>query len=325
MPMPNRQYSLSSGAKYCFGFNGQEKDDEVYGEGNLNTAEFWEYDTRIGRRWNVDPVVKIHLSPYNCFSSNPIVNADPSGDDDFITNTCINTTYDDNGGIVTQEKFESTYVIKNGCENRYLSTTENHEFYSDGKTYTDYTMVEHKGSDAGEFLSNKWSVFGGNYSYGYSKSYIPVASFDEQHYSDALTLKNNYEEAQTNLGYFTTAVFTLASLFVPEIRCITSEELIGVQANRAAGNLYRDELAAALEAEGRTVFKEVYKETPFGKRYIDLDVWYKGESLGGIECKVGQSRYHSLQRMKDDWLRVNGDVRDGIPYNVFLGRKPLNW
>jgi hypothetical protein len=41
-----------AGAAYRYGFNGQEKDDEVCGSGNLNTAEFWEYDTRLGRRWN---------------------------------------------------------------------------------------------------------------------------------------------------------------------------------------------------------------------------------------------------------------------------------
>jgi hypothetical protein len=39
---------------YGFAFNGQEKDDEVSGAGNTMTAEFWEYDTRLGRRWNVD-------------------------------------------------------------------------------------------------------------------------------------------------------------------------------------------------------------------------------------------------------------------------------
>ncbi|MFN9319572.1 MAG: hypothetical protein ACK58Q_03225, partial [Chitinophagales bacterium] len=49
---------------YYFGFNGQEKDDEVYGAGNLNTAEFWEYDTRIGRRWNTDPRPNISVSSY---------------------------------------------------------------------------------------------------------------------------------------------------------------------------------------------------------------------------------------------------------------------
>ena len=45
--------SLRSG-KYRYSFNTQEKVDEVYGKGNLNTALFWEYDTRLGRRWNTD-------------------------------------------------------------------------------------------------------------------------------------------------------------------------------------------------------------------------------------------------------------------------------
>jgi hypothetical protein len=80
MPMPNRQYSLSSGSKYRFGFNGQEKDDEVYGAGNLNTAEFWEYDTRIGRRWNLDPKPQISISDYAVNKNNPVWYWDKNGD-----------------------------------------------------------------------------------------------------------------------------------------------------------------------------------------------------------------------------------------------------
>ncbi len=65
--------------RYLFGFNGQLKDNEVYGEGNGYTAEFWEYDPRIGRRWNVDPIVFPHQSPYACYNNNPIYYADPNG------------------------------------------------------------------------------------------------------------------------------------------------------------------------------------------------------------------------------------------------------
>lgn len=91
-----------------------------------------------------------------------------------------------------------------------------------------------------------------------------------------------------------------------------------VQANRTAGNLFRDELAAALRAEGRTVRTEAYKWTPFGKRYIDIDVRLNGVKLGGIETKVGSSRYLPLQKLKDAWLGANG-------YPVQLVRKPANW
>jgi len=79
-----------------------------------------------------------------------------------------------------------------------------------------------------------------------------------------------------------------------------------VQANRAAGNAFRDELAAALRAEGREVTTEVFKKTPYGKRFMDIEVIMPNGKPAGIETKVGGSRYHTLQRLKDDWLRDNG-------------------
>jgi len=67
------------GKGYRFGFNGQEKDDEVAGVGNIMTAEFWEYDARLGRRWNVDPVLKVWESHYSTFRGNPILRSDVLG------------------------------------------------------------------------------------------------------------------------------------------------------------------------------------------------------------------------------------------------------
>ena len=74
MLMPGRN---GNSAEYRYGFNGQEKDDEVAGEGNSYTAEFWQYDSRVARRWNTDPVVKYHESPYAAFANNPILFRDP--------------------------------------------------------------------------------------------------------------------------------------------------------------------------------------------------------------------------------------------------------
>lgn len=45
---------------------------------------YWEYDTRLGRRWNRDHVVKPWQSPYATFSGNPIWKIDPNGDDDYF-------------------------------------------------------------------------------------------------------------------------------------------------------------------------------------------------------------------------------------------------
>jgi RHS repeat-associated protein len=63
---------------YRHGFNGQEKDSEI-GEG-IYTAEFWEYDSRLGRRWNPDPKPEVGVSEYACFANNPIALADMRGD-----------------------------------------------------------------------------------------------------------------------------------------------------------------------------------------------------------------------------------------------------
>jgi hypothetical protein len=73
-------------ASYRYHFNGQEKDDEVYGKGNMTTAEYWQYDTRLGRRWNADPVVKVWESCYATFANNPICYVDLLGADTLKTN-----------------------------------------------------------------------------------------------------------------------------------------------------------------------------------------------------------------------------------------------
>ena len=72
---------------YRYFFNGQEADNEVLGEGASLSAEFWQYDSRLGRRWNVDPVFKEYESPYACFAGNPMWFADRFGAD---------TIFDDN-------------------------------------------------------------------------------------------------------------------------------------------------------------------------------------------------------------------------------------
>jgi hypothetical protein len=52
----------------------------VYGKGNLNTALFWEYDTRLGRRWNLDPKPSDGVSNYSVLTNNPIIATDILGD-----------------------------------------------------------------------------------------------------------------------------------------------------------------------------------------------------------------------------------------------------
>ncbi|TRW27549.1 hypothetical protein FMM05_02605 [Flavobacterium zepuense] len=83
MLVPNRHGNTPD---YRYGFNGQEMDNEVKGEGNLYHADFWKYDPRIAQRWNRDPVKKDYLSPYAVFGGNPILFVDPDGADWYENN-----------------------------------------------------------------------------------------------------------------------------------------------------------------------------------------------------------------------------------------------
>ncbi|MFH6996039.1 RHS repeat domain-containing protein [Flavobacterium sp. FlaQc-48] len=71
MQVPTRHGQSDS---YRYGFQGQEKDDELKGEGNSLNYTFRMHDPRIGRFLSVDPLTKSypHNSPY-AFSENRVI------------------------------------------------------------------------------------------------------------------------------------------------------------------------------------------------------------------------------------------------------------
>ena len=71
MLLPNRH---GSSDKYRCGFQGQEKDDEIKGEGNSFNYKYRMHDPRVGRFFAVDPLADKypHNSPY-AFSENRII------------------------------------------------------------------------------------------------------------------------------------------------------------------------------------------------------------------------------------------------------------
>jgi hypothetical protein len=78
MAMPGRKYQATANSYYRYSINGQEKDKEL--NENSTTALYWEYDSRIARRWNRDPKPVNGVSPYACFMNNPIIHIDVLGD-----------------------------------------------------------------------------------------------------------------------------------------------------------------------------------------------------------------------------------------------------
>lgn len=72
---------MGSCGDYRYGFNGQEKDNEVKGNGNSYTTEFRQYDPRLGRWLSLDPLAYKFpwQSPYAAFDNDPISKTDPNG------------------------------------------------------------------------------------------------------------------------------------------------------------------------------------------------------------------------------------------------------
>ena len=73
MLLPNRHGSSN---KYRYGFQGQEKDDEIKGEGNSLNYKFRMHDPRLNRFFAVDPLASQYPwnSPY-AFSENDLIRA----------------------------------------------------------------------------------------------------------------------------------------------------------------------------------------------------------------------------------------------------------
>ncbi|GIV44925.1 MAG: hypothetical protein KatS3mg035_2048 [Bacteroidia bacterium] len=74
--MEGRKYNLTA---YRYAFNTQERVPEL--NESHYTALYWEYDGRLARRWNVDPVMKEHESVYAAFANNPVWFVDVLGND----------------------------------------------------------------------------------------------------------------------------------------------------------------------------------------------------------------------------------------------------
>jgi RHS repeat-associated protein len=115
---------------YRYGFNGQERTDELKGAGNHYTAQFWEYDPRLGRRWNLDPKPNPSISQYATFENSPIWFSDPYGDS---VNIDINKMYEKKDGKFVN--FEQAYAFE-----QFIQTKEGKEYILDnaqaGFTFT---------------------------------------------------------------------------------------------------------------------------------------------------------------------------------------------
>ena len=85
MLVPNRH---ASSAAYRYGFQGQEKDDEIKGEGNSLNYKYRMHDPRVGRFFAVDPLVHSYpwYTPYQFSGNTPIMSIELEGLEPIVEN-----------------------------------------------------------------------------------------------------------------------------------------------------------------------------------------------------------------------------------------------
>ncbi len=138
--MPGRKYAATG--SYRFGYGGHERSTEIHN--NSYTAEHWEYDSRIGRRWNTDPVVKPNISPYATLGNNPIIFVDINGDDWFVNHLGF-YIWSDDASVMTQgfTQYAGTSLPSNVSKYKILTYIETETNF--GKQMILYHKYHHSG------------------------------------------------------------------------------------------------------------------------------------------------------------------------------------
>ena len=220
MLVPNRHGSSNS---YRYGFQGQEKDDEIKGEGNSLNYTFRMHDPRVGRFLSLDPLAPQypHNSPY-AFSENRVI--------DGIELEGLETRY---------------YTIifdNNGKSKLNLIHTQNGVLFNLGwSNHVSYNKVDYfisSGSETAEFLfgwmtdvdNSQWGRV--NHLEGKTKEEIDSYFEKREKYTDKVARENKERgEAITNILI---DAFTLKSLTKNKSKT-TVENKVNTQATVKTG------------------------------------------------------------------------------------------
>jgi hypothetical protein len=203
MVEPGRKFVKGS-SKYRYSINGQEKETEL--NENTTTAEYWEYDSRIRRRWNVDPIIKKYESPYSCFGNSPIRVVDKNGKDSIF--------YSQKGKELNRVKMKGhhTYFLEHKDGNRfsnsksYFQGNSYYSFFGDPDRFNKPTLfkdidrktISNSMKETIDALINQ--VYDGE---GYTDIFLRVATGDKKFdYKNGILFNKNYknkDEIPSNL------------------------------------------------------------------------------------------------------------------------------
>jgi RHS repeat-associated protein len=176
MPMPGRK---SGSQPYRFSFQGQEKDDEIKGQGNSLNYEYRMHDPRIGRFFAVDPLAAKY--PYNspyAFSENRVIDGIELEGLEYVD---VDNTGMSPESIQSSKNSDDTYNISLG-----------------GESFNNVPMVNHNGKDY--FKIDQHMYY--NSENGWSTSGTAEEKMTEWAYTDIQNLVSN--SGQTNVVNWST-------------------------------------------------------------------------------------------------------------------------
>lgn len=146
---------------YRYGFQGQEKDDEIKGEGNSINYKYRMHDPRIGRFLSIDPLsAKFPQWSSYVFSGNRVIDArELEGLEPVDGNTYFSRLFK---GDVIQKVSYFTDIISSTANNvaSFISSIAPQTTFNDPKTpQGPYLSVEHK-TISGKGLQSNTKIFG---------------------------------------------------------------------------------------------------------------------------------------------------------------------
>ncbi len=148
-PLIGRTYTGDTSVKYRFGFNGKEKDNETYGDGNELDFGARIYNGRLGRFLSVDPLYRkfAGFSTYSSAKNSPIFYIDCEGA------FGLEITASGKTAGVTQQNVETFKTVLNNIEVLLTNDNDLVQYLVRQTGLTQEQILDHVKADHGPTVS----------------------------------------------------------------------------------------------------------------------------------------------------------------------------
>jgi RHS repeat-associated protein len=252
---------------YRYGFNGQEKDNEIKGVGNSVNYRHRMEDTRLCRFFAVDPIAKEYpeLTTYQVSSLNPIENIELEGLEGKSTHSCpaLNTPELDNIDPL-EACFKNIYEF--WFTNKTSSETKFNAVFPDKTILAVFKLMECAGIN------------------GVKVNY----TFTPSDYIEMANEVYGYVSAANSISKTTITIPKFTSPFLKKINPFKG--LDPGQAGALGEKMMVDILVEKYKGQNVTIVEQMYAKSGKTGTYIDATVVYNSK---GIILEVAESKYNT--------------------------------